>query len=182
MDFKSISRYSAVSKWLHWIIALAVIAMLVMGFFLDDIPKEYKPNVYMLHKSTGILILFLMIIRFIWISLSGKPALPNSVAVWERFLSRFIQYGFYVLLIIMPLSGWIMSVAGNRVPVFFNLFNAPLPWVSPDKSLSEFMFESHQFIAWILIVFITLHVLGALKHHFIDKDNVLKSMLPHKDK
>ncbi|HAU1191906.1 TPA: cytochrome b [Legionella pneumophila] len=182
MGTKTASDYSPLSKLFHWVIAIAVIVMLIAGFFLDEIPEQFQGVAYMLHKSTGITILFLMILRFIWIHANGKPALPASVRNWERFLSRFVQYGFYILLIIMPLSGWIMSVAADRTPSYFGLFQAPLPWIEPNKSLAELMAECHETIAWILIAFITLHILGAIKHHFIDKDNVLRSMLPGKRK
>ncbi|KGP63858.1 cytochrome B561 [Legionella norrlandica] len=182
MTSKVASEYSMLSKLFHWIIAFAVIGMLAAGFFLDDIPKPFQGTAYMLHKSIGITILFLMILRFIWINIKGKPALPDSVRSWERALSGFVQYGFYILLLLMPLSGWIMSVAADRTPSYFGLFQAPLPWIEPNKSLAEFMVESHETIAWILIAFITLHVLGALKHHFIDKNNVLKRMLPRKSR
>lgn len=180
MTSKVASGYSPLSKLFHWVIALAVIGMLTMGFFLDDIPEQFQGTAYMLHKSTGITILFLMILRFIWIHAVGKPPLPVSIKPWEKILSRFVQYSFYALLVIMPLSGWIMSVAADKIPNYFGLFKAPLPGIEPNKSLAEFMAESHEIIAWILIAFITLHVLGALKHHFIDKDKVLKRMLPGK--
>ncbi len=72
----------------------------------------------------------------------------------------------------MPLSGWIMSVASDHVPSYFNLFNASLPGVPRDKNLASLMFDCHQILAWIIIAALVLHVLGALKHHFIDKDNV----------
>jgi cytochrome b561 len=178
MDEQEVIQYSSASKFFHWVIALAVILMLIVGFLLDDVPGSFKGTVYMLHKSTGITILFLMIIRFIWVHASGKPPLPETMRCWEVYLSRFVQYGFYVLLLLMPLSGWIMSVAADKTPVYFGLFKAPLPWIGTNKSLSDFMFESHSIIAWLLVGFITLHLLGALKHHFIDKDNVLRSMLP----
>lgn len=178
----NVRRYSPIIKFLHWLIALAVIVMLIIGFLLDDIPDEYAGTVYMLHKSTGITILFLMIIRFIILHAQGKPPLPESVKWWERTLSKFVQNTFYVLLLIMPLSGWIMSVASDHVPVYFGLFKAPLPWISPDKSLAEIMESSHGIIAWVLIVFILLHIAGALKHHFIDKDNIFRRMLSEKSK
>ena len=81
----------------------------------------------------------------------------------------------------MPLSGWIMSVAADKIPRYFGLFSVPFPGIAPNKSLADTMSESHEIIAWIIIGFIVLHVAGALKHHFIDKDHVLKSMLPGKD-
>lgn len=180
MSKKQATQYSPLSKWFHWIIALVVILMLSVGFVLEDVPDQFKGTAFMLHKSTGITILFLMILRFVWIQASGKPALPPTMKRWEKILSRIVQYGFYLLLFILPLSGWIMSVAGGRIPVYFGLFDAPLPWIGPNKSLSEFMFDSHGIIAGILIVFIVLHILGALKHHFIDKDPILKRMLPDK--
>ncbi|CAM2873681.1 cytochrome b [Legionella worsleiensis] len=170
--------YSSVTKFFHWLIALLVIGMLCMGFFLEDIPEQYQGTAYMLHKSTGITLLFLMLMRAVWVGISGKPALPSSIKPWEKKLARFVQYGFYVLLFIMPMSGWIMSVAADRVPSYFGLFKMPLPWITPDTSLVELMKDSHEVIAWILILFICLHVLGALKHHFIDKNNILRRMLP----
>lgn len=180
MSFKKATRYSPMIKFLHWLIAFAVIIMLFVGFFLPDIPDQYQA--YMLHKSVGITLLFLVLLRFIWIHATGRPPLPDSVKLWEKGLSRFVQYGFYLLLILMPLSGWIMSVANEYIPSYFGMFNLPFPGVSPNKPLGEFMAESHEIIAWILIGFIVLHVAGALKHHFIDKDNVLKQMLPGKNK
>ncbi len=180
MSNKLSTTYTPLSKLFHWVIALAVIIMLTVGFFLDSIPERFAGTAYMLHKSTGITIFFLMIVRFIWMRISTKPDLPSTMKLWEKILSRFVQYGFYLLLFIMPLSGWIMSVAGGRIPVYFGLLKAPLPWVGENQSLSELMGKYHELIAWILIAFITLHVLGALKHHFIDKDNVLKRMLPGK--
>ncbi|MDP3270194.1 MAG: cytochrome b [Legionella sp.] len=173
-------QYPPISKLFHWVLAFAVIIMLCVGFLLDSIPDQFKGTAYMLHKSTGITILFLMILRFIWVHAAGKPPLPESVKLWEIILSRFVQYGFYILLLIMPLSGWIMSVAADKVPVYFGLFKAPLPWISPDKSLAGLMAESHEIIAWILIIFIGLHAAGAFKHHFINRDNVLRRMLPGK--
>ncbi len=181
MATRTNTRYSPMSKLFHWTISLAVFIMLTVGFLLDYVPEQYASNVYMIHMSTGLTILLLMIIRFIWIHASGKPPLPNNVKLWERILSRFVQYGFYVLLILMPLSGWIMSVAADKIPSYFGLFSVPMPGVGPDKSLSDFMAEAHEIIAWIIIAFICLHVAGALKHHFIDKDRVLKSMLPGGD-
>lgn len=176
MNENSKKHYAASIKFLHWIIALLVIGMLCIGFFMDDFSKQSKVIVYPLHKSIGLTILFLTLIRFIWVQYRGKPDLPLTMKLWEKITSRIVQYSFYVLLIIMPLSGWIMSVAAGKTPSYFGLFDLSLPWIGIDKPLAEFMAESHETIAWILIALIILHVGGALKHHFIDKDNVLKSM------
>lgn len=177
-----ITVYPFSSKLFHWVLAVLVIGMLCVGFFMDDFPKQYKAVVFLMHKSLGISILFLMIIRFIWVHAKGKPALPTTMKLWEKFLSRIVQYGFYILLVIMPLSGWIMSVAADKIPVYFGLFKLPLPWIGVNKALAKLMAEWHETIAWILIVLIILHILGALKHHYIDKDNVLRSMWFNKTK
>jgi len=176
MVSNEVKSYSLLVKTLHWLIALAVFGMLLMGFFLDDIPEQFQSTAYLMHKSTGLTILWLMILRFIIVHITKRPALPSAMHLWEKVLSRVVQYGFYTLLILMPLSGWIMSTAANRIPSYFGLFNIPFPGISPDKQLAHFMGESHEIIAWVIIAFLTLHIAGALKHHFINKDNVLKSM------
>ena len=172
-----VATYSPGTKVFHWLIAIIVITMLSVSFFLGDFPEKYQPSAYMIHKSFGLTVLFLVIARFFWVQYSGKPDLPVKMPKWEKILSHFVQYSFYVFLIIMPICGWVMSVAAQRVPTYFGLFRMPLP-IDANKSLSEFMEQSHTTIAWILIVLIVLHVAGAIKHHFIDKDNVLKRMLP----
>lgn len=170
-------KYSAGSRFLHWLIALIVITLLIVGFYLDDMPDKFKPMAYMMHKSFGITIIFLMIIRAGWVLITGKPSLPPSVPTWQRFAARSVQYGFYILLIIMPLAGWIMSVAADKIPMYFNLFPFSLPGVAHSKALAKSMFQIHSTVAWLIIALIILHVAGALKHYFIDRDKVLQSML-----
>lgn len=175
---RQVVNYSSGSKLIHWFVALIVICMLAGSFFLDDLPEQYQSSAYMLHKSFGLTVLFLMIIRLFWIAYSGKPALPASVPVWQKFLSRLVQYSLYFFVILMPISGWIMSVAANRIPSYFTLFSVPFPGIGPNEELADFMVQVHNTIAWIIIVLLVLHVAGAFKHHFIDKDEVLRRMLP----
>ncbi len=177
MSIEAPLQYSTTAKFFHWLVAVIVIAMLSGSFFLEDVPEAFQSNAYMLHKSFGLTVLFLMIIRFIWINYAGKPRQPLSMALWERVLSRVVQYSFYVFLVCMPLVGWIMSVAEGRTPSYFGLFNMPLP-IHENKQLSDIMAEAHTVVAWILIVLLVLHILGALKHEYINKDDVLKRMLP----
>lgn len=171
-----VSTYSSGSKFFHWLIAVIVISMLSGSFFLNDLPEQYQSIAYLYHKSFGLTVLFLMCARFLWIQYTGKPNLPRTVKQWEKILSRLVQYSFYILLICMPLSGWVLSVAENRVPSYFGLFQMPLP-IAANKALSKLMDQSHKTIAWILIALLVLHIAGALKHHFFDKDDVLKKML-----
>jgi cytochrome b561 len=170
-------KYSLGSRILHWCIGIIVLLMLSVSFFLTELPEQYQSSAFFIHKSFGLTVLLLGVIRIAWILSSGRPGLPASVKAWEVILSRFVQYSFYVLLILMPISGWVMSVAGNRIPSYFGLFSLPIPGVHPNPSLKEFMFHTHNTIAWILVALVILHIAGALKHHFIDKDDVLKKML-----
>lgn len=177
MSEKALMQYSTTAKFFHWLVAVIVIAMLSGSFFLDDVPEAFQSNAYMLHKSFGLTVLFLMVLRFIWINYAGKPPQPLSMSLWERVLSRVVQYSFYVFLVSMPLIGWIMSVAEGRTPSYFGLFNLPLP-IHENKQLGDVMADAHTVVAWILIGLLVLHVLGALKHQYINKDDVLKRMLP----
>ncbi|CDZ78255.1 hypothetical protein BN59_02565 [Legionella massiliensis] len=178
MISKQVQHYSKGSKFLHWLIAVVVIIMLCGSYFLDDLPEQYIGTAFMFHKSIGITILFLMLLRLIWILYAGKPDLPQSVPAWQRSLSKLVQYALYFFVILMPLCGWIMSTAANKAPYFFNMFRFPLPVVPFDKNLAGLMKNAHNTIAWILIALVVLHIAGVLKHHFIDKDNILRRMLP----
>lgn len=177
---KVVSSYSAGSKFFHWFIALIVILMLAGSFFLDDVPEQYRSQAFMYHKSFGITVLVLMLFRLLWLGYTGRPDLPPSVPQWQRFLARFVQYALYFFVILMPLCGWIMSVAANRIPVYFGLVQLPLPGIAPNEALSDLMNQAHKTIAWIIIGLLVLHIAGAVKHYFIDKDGVINRMLPGK--
>ncbi len=176
---KHILEYSTGSKIIHWTLAIIIILMLALSFFLDDVPKPNQPIAYMIHKSFGLLVLALMLVRLLWISMRGKPELPATVPNWQKVLARGVQYSLYLFLFLMPISGWIMSVAANHPPVFFGLFSVSLP-ITPSEDLAGIMAQTHEIIAWILIFLLVLHVAGALKHYFFNKDNVLQTMLPGK--
>lgn len=168
--------YSLRSKLMHALIGLLVIGLLIVGILFDIIPQAYQSNAYMLHKSFGILVLFLMFIRIAFIIIDGRPSLPKSVSNWEKYLSRTVQYLLYIVLIMMPLSGWIMSVAADHIPSFFNWFDANLPFIPHDKQFAKFFKSAHFYLAWAIGGLLTFHILGGLKHYFVDKDGVFQSM------
>ena len=178
MDNTKVTSYSKGSKWLHWLVSVPVILMLAFSFFLEDVPERYQPMAYMIHKSLGLSILFLMLARIYWIVHTGKPALPLTVEKWERVLSTLVQHSLYFFLFAQTICGWIMSVANNRIPTFFGLFEMPLYGIPVSKPLAHFLENIHTKMAWILIALIVLHVAGAMKHYLFDKDNVMKRMLP----
>jgi cytochrome b561 len=119
----------------------------------------------------------LAVLRLTWRWLNPTPALPDTLKPHERFLARFTHAALYVLIFIMPLSGWMMSSARNFPVSWFGLFQLP-DLVGQDKRLYDTLHETHETLATALIVIAALHVLAALKHHFFLKDDVLRRMLP----
>lgn len=174
----TLTSYGSVAKFLHWLIFLLVLGMLIIGFLFDDIQdKALKSQLINYHKLTGITILALMIFRLFWAFLNPKPLLPPGTPRWHYFLERTMHGLLYLVLIAMPLSGWIMSVAGGHFPHFLN-YQLTLPFVPESKALGNTMFETHETLAIVIIVLVSLHVLAALYHHFVKKDDILKRMMP----
>ena len=170
------TTYGAVSKFFHWLIFLLVLAMLIFGYFLDDVPKEYKAVAYNLHKLTGLTILLLMLLRLMWALTNSKPLLPAETSCWQRGAERIVHGLLYAALIGMPLAGWIGAVAGEKPPHLGDFqFNLP---IAPSKALKNTAFDIHGYLAITIIVLVSVHALAALYHHFIKKDNILKRMLP----
>lgn len=171
------ARFSSSLKVVHWLVAIIVL-MLLTGFFLQDWPKAYQPTVYTLHKSFGLTVLALMLCRIFFILRSNRPPLPAVTPKWERIFSRAVQHSFYLFLILMPLSGWLMSTASNKAPVYFGLIKVPFPGIPLNEALATWMNQTHKTLAWVILILVFLHISGALKHHFINKDDVLRKMLP----
>lgn len=171
-----VTQYSKATKILHWFIAVVVLLMLT-SFFLGQVQEKYQSTAYLIHKSMGLTVLFLMLVRIAWIFYTGRPDLPRQTPRWERYLSRGVQYSFYVLLILMPLSGWIMSTASQHSPNYFGLIQLPFPGVPINKALAKWMAHWHERFAWTLLVLAILHIAGAIKHAICDKDDVLQKML-----
>lgn len=175
-------RYNKVAVFLHWAIALLIIGMIAVGLTMGDYPIKYKFLAYNLHKSFGITILALSLFRLYWRLTHRAPALPPHMPAWEKLAAHVSHWGFYFLIIAMPLSGWIMVSADAKFPtVFFTLFELPqfpLP-AAYDTTYTHDMFEwLHYWLAIGTLGLLVLHVGAALKHHFINRDTVLRRMLP----
>lgn len=168
--------YGTVAIFLHWLIALFIISLLALGFVMDDLPKNAQGVAYDTHKLIGLSVLILVTIRLWWKSINLKPILTFKQAPWERFAERFVHYSLYLIMILMPLSGLWMSTAAGHLPSVFG-HTISFPGVTENKAQAEFFGEVHEFLAWTLIALITIHVLAALKHHFIDRDRVMKGMM-----
>lgn len=170
------NKYGVISKTFHWLIFLLVTALIVVGFFLDDVPDEYKGTVYNIHKLTGVFVFFLMLLRILWSWCNVKPALPAGMPKWQQVSARTTHYLLYLLVTAMPLVGWIGSSASRKAPHICDLtLTLPVP---EDKALSHALFDVHEVIAYMIIGLVCVHVAAALYHHFVKKDDVLRRMLP----
>lgn len=171
--------YGSVSKFFHWTIFILVFLMIGYGFILGYLPKPWKPLAYNIHKITGITILILMLLRLGWALINPKPKLPSVTPLWQIASERLMHFGFYVVLIAMPLAGWVMASAAGKPPKLLG-YALSLP-ISQSKTLAKQAGIIHSWLAYLIIFMVCLHILAALKHHFINKDNILRRMMPSKN-
>jgi cytochrome b561 len=176
----SSTQFGSVAKFIHWTVALIIICLLFVGFFMGDLPNApIKGQVYNLHKLFGLTILSLMILRLLWRWSNPVPVLPNTMHTWERWLEKTVKFCLYAALFAMPITGWIFSTAADHAPHLGSLM-LPAPGIGKSKAVAGLFSEMHTILGWTIIVLLCLHIAGALKHHFINKDNILRRMMPSK--
>lgn len=170
------TRYGMVAIFLHWAIAVLIIALLLLGLYMVGLPINLqKLKLYGWHKETGIAVLLLVIVRLLWRVLNALPSLA-SLPNWERRAARCVHYTFYVCMIFMPLTGWMMSSAAGLPVSFFGLIVLP-DLLAPDENLRILLVFIHKWLAYFMIALICLHIAASLKHYFIDKDDILQRIL-----
>ena len=170
-------RYGFVAQGLHWTIAGLVVVQVALGKIADELPVGLDKLALMArHKSVGITILALAVIRLAW-RLIDRPPPPPPMPRWQHAASRLTHAAFYLLLFAMPVSGWLMSSASNYPVSWFGLLQLP-DFVRPDEGLKDLLEDVHETLAKALIALAVLHVVAALKHQFIDRDGLLMRMLP----
>ncbi len=171
-------RWGAVSKLLHWAIVALVITQFVLANLAGNLPLGMaKLGMLARHKSVGITVLALALLRLLWRSTQPAPALPAGMPTPQRWLAQGTHLLLYLLLLAMPLSGWLMSSAKNYPVSWFGLLQLP-DLVAPGEATFTAMRNAHEAMAALLALTALLHLLGALKHHFFDRDDVLRRMLP----
>lgn len=170
--------YGAATKTFHWLTALIVIALLGVGLYMGGMEAgASKIKVYNLHKSFGICVLALAVLRIFWHVASKKPDFVGSLTVWEKRAARAVHLLLYFLIIAMPLTGWLMSSAYGRSVGVFGLFTLP-DLMEQNQELGKSLRELHGIFGWALMFVAGAHFLAALKHHFVNKDATLRRMLP----
>lgn len=183
------SRYSAVAMTFHWLIAALIISNVALAWISDEVPRSTAAGLMAWHKTLGITILILSLARLAWRLTHQAPPLGDHLKAWERWLAHIVHWGFYVLMIGLPLTGWALVSASPLIKVYpidmFGLFHwpaiGPLANLPPAemKAAHETWAEVHHMMAKVIIYgLIPLHILGALKHQILDKDNTLGSMIP----
>lgn len=174
----SLIRYGPIAQLFHWATVLLVIAQFVLMAMAEDLPSgPDRSQLFMLHKSVGITILALVVLRLAYRLASPVPPFPASRIAWEGRVARATHWLLYALLFAIPLVGWAMSGASGRPVVWFGLVELP-QLVGADEALDERLEELHESLATVLAVVAVLHTLAALRHHFVLKDDVLRRMLP----
>lgn len=170
--------YDPVAKAFHWLTLLAVAGLIALGWTMVGLSLgPAKLQYYSWHKWLGMTVLMLTLLRLVWRWLHPPPPLPAGMPGWERLAARASHYGLYVLLLAMPLTGWLMSSAGGFPVMLYGVL--PLPdLVGRDKALEGMLKAAHHWESMILIALVIVHALAALKHHMLDKDDVLRRMLP----
>lgn len=163
--------FGSLAKFFHWTIGPIMIIMLIFGYFMAG------QRLTSIHEIIGLTVLVLAICRIIWTLQNKHPKLPANMPIHEKLLAKVVQIALYVCMFGMPLSGWAMSTAFGFTPHIYSL-QLPMPGIQTDQAFGSIMENVHLILAWGLVASICLHVVGALKHYFIEKDNVLQSMLP----
>ena len=180
-------RYSHVAIALHWTIAVLLLSNIGIAWYFNTLHGMARLSPLALHQSIGLTVLVLSVARLAWRLVNPPPKLPGYVTGWEKLLSTIVHWGFYVIMIGLPLTGWAMRSASPLhhilpIKLFFIPWPAigPLASMAPDQAKSaEHLFETaHGLLGKLAYGLIVLHVAGALKHQFISRDDVVARMIP----
>lgn len=171
-------RYGPVAQTLHWVIAIMIFIMFGLGYYMEDLPLgQQKLELYNLHKSLGLTIFALAVVRLLWRLTHPAPPLPDHIPGWEKKTAHATHWTIYGLILVQPVIGFLQSNAANFPVVVWGVL--PLPAIiGADEELGEDLAGLHAIVANVLAVLVLVHIAAALRHHFLIKDDVLRRMLP----
>lgn len=177
----AITSYTTTAKAFHWLMALILLALLSVGFYMHDLPlSPHKLQIYSWHKWAGITVLLLVGFRLFWRMTHRPPPLPPSMSIWMRRAAQGGHVLLYLMMVVIPLSGWLMSSAKGFQTVWFGIL--PLPdLVAKDRALGNMLLTAHQALNYVFIGVLLAHVGAAFKHELIDSDGILRRMLPSRN-
>ena len=169
-------KYSLVARLFHWLTAVLVIGMIGLGVYMEDLPLSMeKIKVYNIHKSVGVCVFVITVLRILWRLRHPAPALPSEMRRWERIAAHASHFCLYGLLLFMPAVGMLHSWAANFPVVIFDVFTLPA-LIGPDETLKNALSWTHYLGSLAFAGLISVHVVAALKHHIINKDDVMRRM------
>jgi cytochrome b561 len=172
------ARYTATAKALHWAMAILIFGLLALGFYMHDLPlSPEKLKLYSWHKWAGVCAFLLVLVRLACRAAHRPPPLPATMPAHVQFAAHAGHFLLYALMLAIPLSGWLMSSAKGFQTVWFGVL--PIPdLIGKDKELGDLLQTVHMVLNLVFAIAIAGHIGAALKHHFIDRDDILTRMLP----
>ena len=172
------NHYTRTAKSLHWLMAILIVGAFGVGTYMVGLKlTPTKLQLYSWHKWAGVTVFVLLWVRLAWRLSHPAPALPDSVPGWQQRVAHATHVVLYLLMIAVPLSGWLMSSAKGFQTVWFGVL--PIPdLLNKDEALGDLLKDVHLFLTYSLAALVAAHVAAALKHHLIERDDVLARMLP----
>ena len=170
-------RWGGISRFLHWLFFVALAFQVSWGLWMTTLPVGvHKIKVYAFHKSLGLTLLALACLRLAWRLIERRPGMP-PMPVWQRRAAQTVHVLLYLLLFALPLTGWLYNSLSGFPLRWFELVHVPALTGSNDALKSQVR-DLHETLAWVLVTLVALHAAAAIKHHFLDRDHTLASMLP----
>ena len=170
----TVPHYNRVARVLHWTIGGLILLNILGGIFHDAIGPVFP--VMPIHKSIGFVVLALSLFRLVWRFTHPAPPLPDAMAGWEKAAAHGLHWFFYALMLVLPITGWIFSSAGDRPLQFFWLFDIPKLAVEKGSGLAEGTHNAHVLFGYVWAVLLIGHIGAALRHQYLLKDGVMNRM------
>ncbi len=171
-------RYGSITRLLHWAIAFLIIGLIVLGWWMVDLSyydRWYNRSLE-LHKGIGMIVLALAVVKTGWMIFDGKPEFPATIRRWERAAATAANHLFYLLMLLIPVTGYIISTSAGDGISIFGWFEAPAIF-SAGEAVRDLAIELHYWLAYATAGLVFIHALAALKHQFMDHDGMLRRML-----
>lgn len=171
-------RYGLLARVLHWVIALLLLLMCGLGFYMVELSyydANYKWS-FELHRSLGVITGLLILIRLLWVLFDCRPPLDETLTKMERIAAKSVHFVLYLLMVLLPVAGYLVSTADGRGVEVFGMLTVPA-LLAAEKGREEWAGDLHEGFAVLLLLLLVIHVAAVIKHHFFDKNNTLKRML-----
>jgi cytochrome b561 len=170
--------YTHVAIALHWLMAILILATFLVGLYMTGLHlSPFKLKIYSWHKWAGVTAFMLLLLRLIWLAGHRPPELPLSLPGWQRLGAHVVHVLLYLLMIAVPITGWLMSSAKGFQTVYFGVL--PIPdLLAKNEELGNVLRAIHEWLSYLMLALVAGHAAAALKHHLIDQDDILIRMVP----